>query len=165
MGIPISDFIKMRKISVDKDVVESNVKDAVRNLISYFDELGTVKKYNEKIDTDYLDAIYNDQMGKKVGVSIAVDSDKNKNFDKIVKSTGKNSVVDKLVILTTNITNIKKNGTTLVTIDKWRLADLLYFSKKYNSDEIKSRILKRQYCLQNLSKFADLRLLVFCLQI
>jgi len=138
MGIPISDFIKMRKISVDKDIVESNVKDAVRNLISYFDELGTVKKYNEKIETDYLDAIYDDQMGKKVGISIAVDSDKNKNFDKIVKGTKKNSVVDKLVILTTNITNIKRNGTTLVTIDKWKLADLLYFSKKYDSDEIKS---------------------------
>ena len=108
MGMPISDFIKMRKISVDKDIVESNVKDAVRNLISYFDELGTVKKYDEKFDTDYLDAIYNDQMGKKVGISIAVDSDKSKNFDKIVKRTRKNPVVDKLVILTTNITNIKK---------------------------------------------------------
>lgn len=138
MGIPISDFIKMRKISIDKDIVESNVKDAVRNLINYFDELGTVKKYDDKIESDVLDAIYNDQMGKKVGISIAVDSDKNKNFDKIVKSTKKNSFVDKLVILTTNITNIHKNGTTLVTIDKWKLADLLYFSKKYDSDEIKS---------------------------
>ena len=71
-------------------------------------------------------------MGKKMGISIAVDSDKNKNFDKIVKSTKKNSVVDKLVILTTNITNIKKNGTIFVTIDRWKLADLLYFSNKYN---------------------------------
>ena len=25
----------------------------------------------------------------------------------------------------------------LVTIDKWKLADLLYFSNKYDSDEIK----------------------------
>ncbi len=138
MGIPISDFIKMRKISIDKDVVESNVRNAVKNLINYFEELGTVKKYEENLDGEFLDAVYNDQMGKKVGISIAVDSDKNKNFDKIVKSTKRNSVVDKLVILTTNITTIKKNGTTFVTIDKWKLADLLYFSKKYDSDEFSS---------------------------
>ncbi|HEU5119465.1 MAG TPA: hypothetical protein VFT71_00635 [Candidatus Nitrosocosmicus sp.] len=136
MGIPISDFIKMRKISIDKDVVEANVRVAVRNLINYFEQLGTVKKYEDIIDGDFLDAAYNDQMGKKVGISIAVDFDKNKNFDKIVKSTKTNSIVDKLVILTTNMTTIKKNGTTLVTIDKWKLADLLYFSKKYDSDEI-----------------------------
>ena len=138
MGIPISDFIKMRKISIDKDVVEANVRNAVRNLITYFEQLGTVKKYEDIIDGEFLDAAYNDQMGKKVGISIAVDFDKNKNFDKIVKSTKRNSVVDKLVILTTNMTSIKKNGTTLVTIDKWKLADLLYFSKKYDSDEFSS---------------------------
>jgi len=138
MGIPISDFIKMRKISIDKDVVEANVRNAVRNLITYFEQLGTVKKYEDIVDGEFLDAAYNDQMGKKVGISIAVDFDKNKNFDKIVKSTKRNSVVDKLVILTTNMTSIKKNGTTLVTIDKWKLADLLYFSKKYDSDEFSS---------------------------
>jgi hypothetical protein len=138
MGIPISDFIKMRKISIDKDVMEANVRLAVRNLINYFEQLGTVKKYEDIIDGEFLDAAYNDQMGKKVGISIAVDFDKNKNFDKIVKSTKRNSIVDKLVILTTNMTSIKKNGTTLVTIDKWKLADLLYFSKKYDSDEISS---------------------------
>lgn len=138
MGIPISDFIKMRKISIDKDVVEANVRNAVRNLITYFEQLGTVKKYEDIIDGEFLDAAYNDQMGKKVGISIAVDFDKNKNFDKIVKSTKRNSVVDKLVILTTNMTSIKKNGTTLVTIDKLKLADLLYFSKKYDSDEFSS---------------------------
>ena len=138
MGIPISDFIKMRKISIDKDVVEANVRNAVRNLITYFEQLGTVKKYENIIDGEFLDAAYNDQLGKKVGISIAVDFDKNKNFDKIVKSTKRNSVVDKLVILTTNMTSIKKNGTTLVTIDKWKLADLLYFSKKYDSDEFSS---------------------------
>ena len=138
MGIPISDFIKMRKISIDKDVMEANVRLAVRNLINYFEQLGTVKKYEDIIDGEYLDAAYNDQMGKKVGISIAVDFDKNKNFDKIVKSTKRNSIVDKLVILTTNMTTVKKNGTTLVTIDKWKLADLLYFSKKYDSDEISS---------------------------
>lgn len=135
MGIPISDFIKMRKMSIDKEVVEMGIKDAVRNLINYFDELGAVKKNQDKIDFEHLDAIYNDHMGKKIGITIAVDTDKNKNFDKIVKSTRKTSVVDKLVVLTTNMTNIKRNGTTFVTIDKWKLADLLYFNKKYDSHE------------------------------
>lgn len=138
MGIPISDFIKMRKISIDKEAVEIGVKEAVWNLINYFDELGAVKKIPNKIDSEFLDAVYNDHMGKKIGISIAVDSDKNKNFDKIVQSTRKISMVDKLVILTTNMTHIKKSGTTFVTIDKWKLADLLYFSKKYDSDEFRT---------------------------
>lgn len=138
MDIPISDFLKMRKISIDRNLVETNVRNAVRNLINYFEQLGTVKRYDDVIDGEFLDAAYNDQMGKKVGISIAMDFDKNKNFDKILKSTKRNSAVDKLVILTTNMTTIKKNGTTLVTIDKWKLADLLYFSKKYDSDEIGS---------------------------
>lgn len=138
MGISISDFINMRKISVDKNIVESNVKEAIKNLINYFDELGTVKKFEEvRKEGDFLDAIYNDQMGKKIGVAIAVDSDKNKNYDKIINSTKKKSIVDKLVILTTNITSMNKNGTTLVTVDRWKLADLLYFSKKYDNKEIK----------------------------
>ncbi len=138
MGISISDFIKMRKISIDRSIIESSVKDAVKNLIDFAEEMGTVRRYGEKIDIDYLDAIYNDQMGKKIGVTIAVDEDKNKNFDKIVKSTRKNSIVDKLIILTTNISNVNKNGTTLVTVDRWKLADLLYFNKKYSNKEIKS---------------------------
>jgi hypothetical protein len=135
MGIPISDFMKMRKMSIDKEGVEIGIKEAVKNLINYFDELGAVKKNQDMIDLDYLDAIYNDHMGKKIGITIAVNIDKNKNFDKIVKSTKRTSVVDKLVILTTNMTNIKRTGTTFVTIDKWKLADLLYFNKKYDSHE------------------------------
>nr|MBA3750843.1 hypothetical protein [Nitrosopumilus sp.] len=138
MGIPISEFIKMRKLSIDRNSLETSVTDAVKNLINYVEELGTVKKSNDKIDEDYLDAVFNDQLGKKIGVTIAINNDKNKNFDKIIKSTKRNSLVDKLIVLTTNITNIKNNETTFVTVDRWKLIDLLYFSKKYTDKEIKA---------------------------
>ncbi|MDQ4073566.1 MAG: hypothetical protein M3162_04590 [Thermoproteota archaeon] len=138
MGMPISDFIKMRKLSIDRNILESSIKDAVRNLINYVEELGTVKKTREQTQADFIDAMYNDQLGKKIGVTIAVDNDKNKNFDKIINSTKRNSMVDKLIVLTTNITNIKNSGTIVVTVDKWKMADLLYFSKKYANKEIKS---------------------------
>jgi hypothetical protein len=137
MGIPISDFIKMRKISIDRNYLSTSIKNAVKNLIDYVEELGTVKKSGERLQEDYLDAVYNDQFGKKIGVTIAVDVDKNKNFDKIVKSNKRNLLVDKLIILTTNITNIKNNDTTFVTVDRWKLVDLLYFSKKYADNEIR----------------------------
>ena len=137
MGIPISDFIKMRKLSIDKSTLLTSITDAVKNLIDYVEELGTVKKSTDAIPAEYLDAVFNDHLGKKIGVSIAIDSDKNKNYDKIVNSARRNSFVDKLIILTTNITNVKKNGTTFVTIDKLKLVDLLYFSKKYIDNEIK----------------------------
>jgi hypothetical protein len=137
MSIPISDFIKMRKMSIDKNILEVGIRDAVKNLIDYVEEFGTVKKYNDNIPEDYLDAVYNDQLGKKIGIAIAIDSDTSKNFDKIVKSTKRISFVDKLIILTTNITNIKNNATIFVTVDRWKLADLLYFSNKYANKEIK----------------------------
>jgi hypothetical protein len=137
MGVPISDFLKMRKMSIDRNYLESGIKNAIKNLINYAEELGTVKKLEDGIQEDYLDAVYNDQLGKKIGVTIAIDNDKNKNFDKIVKSTKRNLLIDKLIILTTNITNIKNNGTTFVTVDRWKLVDLLYFSKKYSDNDIK----------------------------
>ena len=137
MGIPISDFIKMRKMSIDRNNLETGIKNAIKNLINYVEELGTVKKSDDRIQEGYLDAVYNDQLGKKIGVTIAIDNDKNKNFDKILKSTKRNLLVDKLIILTTNITNYKNNDTTFVTVDRWKLVDLLYFSKKYADNEIK----------------------------
>ncbi|MDQ6723429.1 MAG: hypothetical protein M3Z01_04100, partial [Thermoproteota archaeon] len=137
MGIPISEFIKMRKLSIDKNNLETGIKNAVKNLIDYVDELGTVKKSDGGSQEGILDAVYSDQLGKKIGVTIAIDSDKNKNFDKIVKSSKRNLLVDKLIILTTNITNVKNNDTTFVTVDRWKLVDLLYFSKKYADNEIK----------------------------
>jgi hypothetical protein len=127
----------MRKMSNDKSSLVASITDAVKNLIDYVDELGTVKKSNDKIPAGYLDAVFNDHLGKKIGVTIAIDADKNKNYDKIVNSTKRNSFVDKLIILTTNIINVKNNGTTFVTIDKLKLVDLLYFSKKYVDKEIK----------------------------
>jgi len=137
MGIQISDFIKMRKVSIDKSSLVNSITDAVKNLIDYAEELGTVKKSHDKIPAGYLDAVFKDHFGKKIGVAIAIDSDKNKNYDKIVNSAKRNSFVDKLIILTTNITNVKNNGTTFVTIDKLKLIDLLYFSKKYIDKDIK----------------------------
>jgi hypothetical protein len=66
MGIPISDFIKMRKMSIDRDYLLAGVKNAVKNLIDYVEELGTVKKSEERMAQEgYLDAVYNDQLGKK----------------------------------------------------------------------------------------------------
>jgi hypothetical protein len=129
--------LKMRKMSIDRNHLESGVKKAIKNLINYVEELGTVKKLDDGIQEDYLDAVYNDQLGKKIGVTIAIDNDKNKNFDTIIKSTKRNLLIDKLIILTTNITNIKNNGTTFVTVDRWKLVDLLYFSKKYSDNDIK----------------------------
>jgi hypothetical protein len=137
MGIPISDFIKMRKLSIDKSTLVTSITDAVKNLINYVEDLGTVKKSTDEFPTEYLDAVFNDHLGKKIGVAIAIDSDKNKNYDKIVNSARRNSYVDKLIILTTSITNVKKNGATFVTIDRLKLVDLLYFSKKYVDNEIK----------------------------
>ena len=137
MDISISDFIKMRNMSIDHNYLENGIRNAVKNLIEYAEELGTVKKSFDKIQEDYLDAVYNDQLGKKIGVSIAIDADKNKNFDKILKSTKRNLIVDKLVILTTNITNIRNNYATFVTVDRWKLIDLLYFGKIYSEKEIK----------------------------
>ena len=51
MGVPLSDFIKIRRSSNDVQTMESDVRDAVKNLINYTHEVGTVTKLDNTNET------------------------------------------------------------------------------------------------------------------
>ena len=61
MGVPLSDFIKIRNSSNDIQMLESNVRDAVKNLLNHAHDMGSVVKFESTngLDTG-IDVIYND---------------------------------------------------------------------------------------------------------
>lgn len=137
MDVPLSDFIKIRRNCNDIQTMESDVRDAVRNLINYAHEMGSVAKPEAANGKGAgVDIMYDDPYGSKVAVAVVINKDHAKSFERIsntVKSTG---FVDKLVILTNANTNGNANGTTVVNVDKCKMIDLIYFSSKYKNNEM-----------------------------
>jgi hypothetical protein len=139
MGVPLSDFIKIHRTSTDDRRLESDIRDAVINLISYAYENGSVARLeqtNEK-ESSGIDLIYNDQTGTKVAVAVLINKDRMKRFDQISESIKSSFSADKLVILTnTHTYDNTTNKASVVNIDNRKMIDLIYFSDKYRNNEI-----------------------------
>jgi hypothetical protein len=138
MDVPLSEFIRIRRNCNDIQILESDVRDAVRNLVNYAHELGTVAKAEDTYGkSSGIDIIYNDPYGIKVAVAIVINKDQVKNFEQIANTVKSSGFVDKLIILTNAKTNGSRiDGTTLVNIDRSKIVDLIYFSSKYKNNEI-----------------------------
>jgi hypothetical protein len=137
MGVPLSDFIKIRRSSTDDQRLESDVRDAVINLVSYAYENGSVAKLEELNEkSSGIDLIYNDPGGTKVAVAVVINKDRMKSFDQISDRIRSTVSADKFIILT----NINRYDTTnkanVVKIDSRKMIDLIYFSGKYRNNEI-----------------------------
>jgi len=155
MGVPLSDFIKIRKAANDINIIEPEIRDAVRNLLSCTNYTGNVKELN--LDSrlgDGIDVVYNDEFGSKIAVSVILNSNyaaANAQISNISKSL---NLVDKLLILTNNntISNINANssmngGSTLVNMDKTKIIDLIYFNNKFKNQEIMNEDLLKSITL------------------
>lgn len=138
MGVPLSDFIKIHRTSTDDRRLESDIRDAVINLISYAYENSSVARLeetNEK-ESSGIDLIYNDQTGTKVAVAVLINKDRMKRFDQIFESIKSSFSADKLIILTNTHTYDTTNKASVVNIDNRKMIDLIYFSDKYRNNEI-----------------------------
>jgi hypothetical protein len=83
-----------------------------------------------------IDVIYSDLYGTKVAVAVVINKDHAKSFEQISNTLKSTSFVDRLVILTNaNTTSGSKLG-LLVNIDRCKMIDLIYFSNKYNNNEV-----------------------------
>ena len=139
MDVPLSDFIKIRRNSSNVENLEADLRDAVRNLVSYAYGKGTVASLevedtNGK-DNNGIDVIYNDPAGNKVAVAVMINRDYVKNFDQISETVKSQRYADKLLILTNaNITSIR-NGTSVVSMDRHKMIDLIYFNSKYRNND------------------------------
>jgi hypothetical protein len=138
MDVPLSEFIRIRRNCNDIQILESDVRDAVRNLVNYAHELGSVAKPEDTYGkSSAIDIIYNDPYGIKVAVAVVINKDQVKNFEQIANTVKSSGFVDKLIILTNANTNGSRiDGTTVVNIDRSKIVDLIYFSSKYKNNEI-----------------------------
>lgn len=135
MNVPISEFIRIRRDCADSEVLENNVKDAVKNLVMFAHEQGKVSKPetpNGKGTTN-VDALYKDSIGSKVAVTVVINKDHGKSIEKI---SGTDVLgADRMVVLT-NANTESTDGTTVINIDKCKMIDLIYFNKKYKNEDI-----------------------------
>ncbi len=136
MNVPISEFIKIRRDYIDSTILESNVKDAIKNLVVFAHEQGKVSKPERPIgqsDGTNVDTLYKDLSGSKVAVAVIIDKDHGKSIEKISNTDGMGA--DKLVVLTNAHTD-GTDDTSVINIDKCKMIDLIYFNKKYKNDDI-----------------------------
>ncbi|MGA9154356.1 MAG: hypothetical protein WBZ36_27550 [Candidatus Nitrosopolaris sp.] len=151
MSVPVSDFIKIQKNYNDAQIMESDLRAAIRNLVDHAHKMGTVTTLENLENTNGIELVYGDACGMKVAVAVVLNKDGSKDFQLISNSVGK-TVVDRVVILTdSNIAlgrSVEANyGETVVNIDRSKLIDLLYFNSMYKSDEIKGDDLERALAL------------------
>lgn len=137
MYVPISDFIKIRRKCNDIQTLESGVRNAVKDLVNYAHEIGVVARpHAANGEGNGIDVIYSDLYGTKVAVAVVINKDHAKSFEQISNTLKSTSFVDRLVILTNaNTTSGSKRG-SLVNIDRCKMIDLIYFSNKYNNNEV-----------------------------
>ncbi len=135
MDVPISDFIRIRRSCNDIEMLQSDVKDAVRNLVNYAHEVGAVARPHTA-DGNGADVTFSDTYGTKIAVSVVINSNHAKSFEEISNKIKTSHFVDKLVILTNANSNTGSNGNSVLTIDRRKMIDLIYFSNKYKNNEM-----------------------------
>lgn len=135
MDVPISDFIKIRRNTNDFAVLETGVKDAVRNLVNYAHEVGAVAK-PQKANGHAIDVLFSDPYGTKVAVAVVINKDHAKSFEQISNTLKTTGFVDKLVILTNANATAGTAGSTVVAMDRCKMIDLIYFNNKYKNSEL-----------------------------
>lgn len=137
MNVPVSEFIRIRRDCADSDVLESNVKDAVKSLIMFAHEQGKVSmpemSNGNEISGLNVEALYRDSGGSKVAVAVVIDKDHGKSIEKISNTNGLGA--DKFVVLT-NANTDGTDGTTVINMDKCKMIDLIFFNKKYKNEDI-----------------------------
>ncbi len=129
MNIPISDFLTIRR---NEENNGTEIKNAVKNLTVFAQEMGTIKKLEKQ--NLLLDAVYQDNFGSKIGLAVIANELGIPDLEQI-SDMSKAAVVDKLIILTNKKIQTPYNA-TVVTMDKSKVVDLIYFNNKYAGKKI-----------------------------
>ncbi len=129
MNIPISDFLTIRRNEGNNG---AEIKNAVKNLTVFAQEMGTIQKLEKQ--NLLLDAVYQDNFGSKIGLAVIANELGIPDLEQI-SDISKAAVVDKLIILTNKKIQTPYNA-TVVTLDKSKVVDLIYFNNKYAGKKI-----------------------------
>jgi hypothetical protein len=155
MNVPLSDFIHIKRGVDNTEMIESDIREAIRNLLT----LTNYEGYVNELDFDNhvgegIDVTYNDSYGSKIAVSVVLNDEPIKMKAQISNASKSLSIVDKLVVLTGKASRVlggtSRNGndvTTIVNMDNTKIVDLIYFNKKYKKQEILNDDLERAITL------------------
>lgn len=155
MNVPLSDFIKLKMSVNDKETIENDIREAVRNLLTLTNYEGYVNELNfDNSIGEGVDITYNDSYGSKIAVSVVIKEEPSKTRAKISNASKSLNIVDRLVVLTGDTNRMfggsSRNGNnvaTIVNMDNAKIVDLIYFNNKYKSQEILNDDLQRAITL------------------
>ena len=155
MNVPLSDFIQIKKSVNNMEVIEPNVREAVRNLLTLTNYEGYVNELNfDNLVGEGIDLTYNDSYGSKIAVSVVIEDEPSKTQAQISSASKSLNIVDKLVVLTSSNNRTfggpSRNGNnvaTVVNMDNAKIVDLIYFNNKYKKQEILNEDLERAITL------------------
>jgi hypothetical protein len=83
-----------------------------------------------------IDVVYSSTNGSKVAVAVVMNNNDSKKSSEQISNTLKSTqFVDKVVILTDAAADAEDTG-SIVSIDRRRMIDLIYFSNKYKNNSI-----------------------------
>ena len=149
MSIPVSDFMKIRKMSKDIHELEARIKNAVQDLVQCTEGESSLSHPDlPEAAEELVDVLYRDSEGDKVAVSVALDKEKSFRISQSLTKAQLSKDVNKVLILSDKpgqfdaryrvLPNVKS-----VNIDDSKLIDLIYFSSKYRTSQISDEDLKR----------------------
>jgi hypothetical protein len=155
MNVPLSDFIKLKMSVNNKETIENDIREAVRNLLTLTNYEGYVNELNfDNSIGQGVDITYNDSYGSKIAVSVVIKGEPSKTQAKISNAAKSLNIVDRLVVLTGDTNRIfggsSRNGnnvTNIVNMDNAKIVDLIYFNNKYKNQEILNDDLERAITL------------------
>jgi len=155
MNVPLSDFIKLKMSVNNKEMIENDIREAVRNLLTLTNYEGYVNELNfDNSIGEGVDITYNDSYGSKIAVSVVIKEEPSKTRAKISNASKSLNIVDRLVVLTGDTNRMfggsSRNGnnvTNIVNMDNAKIVDLIYFNNKYKNQEILNDDLERAITL------------------
>jgi len=149
MTIPISEFIKIAEESMSIEKIKSRVELAIRALLSCASDNGRVTKAALlRKNGSRIGLAYDDFVGRKTGLEFSIDEGKvgclgnwaiEAPLDGPVKGPNKHG---------SNSSNENpEQNSTCVQVDRHKLVDLIYFSDKYNNNQVGKDDLERALAL------------------
>jgi hypothetical protein len=153
MSVPVYDFMKIRRMSKDKDVheLEARVKNAVQDLVRCTEGESSLNHPDPSEGTaaELVDVLYRDSQGDNVAVSVALDKEKSLKVNQGITKSQFSADVNRVLILSDSSGHFNLHEKELtpqvtnVNVDNSKLIDLIYFSSKFRNNQISDEDLKR----------------------
>jgi energy-coupling factor transporter ATP-binding protein EcfA2 len=149
MSVPVSDFMKIRRMSKDIHELEVRVKNAVQDLVQCTEGESSLSLPDlSEGAAELVDVLYRDSQGDKVAVSVALDKEKTSKINQGITKAQFSADVNKVLILSDRPGQFGAHQAVgpqvkNVNMDDSKLIDLIYFSSKYRNSQISDEDLKR----------------------